>query len=301
MFSLLSEFTRRLGTSVNIIVLGKSELDQPSRYSFRPAKVLAGFVAGILSILILLFALILISPLGALLPGHVSEEMRQDARINQLRVEAMEDTLRVQSAYVVQLRDLLMGTVDTTVTSLTRSRQLLSSRPGADVDLSSNQRTADFEDHLQPAIPLDRLRIFGQEPIPSIGANAPYFKAIRFPVMPPVTGLTTRRFDARTGHFAIDIGVKEGSFVRSIGDGYVILADWTHDGGQIIAVQHGDGYVSVYKHNSRLIKRAGDRVRAREAVAMSGNSGEITTGPHLHFEIWHNGLAQDPNYYVAEL
>jgi murein DD-endopeptidase MepM/ murein hydrolase activator NlpD len=244
---------------------------------------------------------VLASPLGVLLPGHVSEEMRQDARINQLRMEAMEDTLRMQSAYVIQLRNVLMGEVDTTVTSLTRSRQLLRSRPGVDVELSSNQTTVDFEDHLQPAIPLDRLRISGQGPIPSTGANAPYLNVIRFPVMPPVTGLTTRTYDTRTGHFAIDIAVKVGTFVRSIGDGYVILADWTHDGGQIIAVQHGDGYVSVYKHNSRLLKRAGDRVRAREVVAMSGNSGEITTGPHLHFELWHNGLAQDPNYYVMEL
>ncbi len=301
MFSLLSEFTRRLGTRVHIIVMGKSELDQPSRYSLQPEKVLAGLVGGILFIFVLLFALILVSPFAEMLPGHVSDEMRQDARINELRLEAMEDTLRLQSAYVTQLRNLLMGTVDTTVTSLTRSRQSFPSRPGADIDLSTNLRTANFEDHLQPAIPLDRLRIAGQEPILSSDANAQHLKAIRFPVMPPVTGLTTRRFNARTGHFAIDIAVQEGSFVRAIGDGYVVLADWTHDGGQIIAVQHGDGYMSVYKHNSRLLKRVGDRVRARDALAMSGNSGEITTGPHLHFELWHNGLAQDPNYYVTEL
>lgn len=301
MFSLLSEFTRRLGTTVHFIVMAESDLDPPRRFSFRPEKVLAGSVGAILLIFVLLLVLILVSPIAAWLPGHVSKEMRQDARINQLRMEAIEDTLRMQTAYVMQLRNVLMGTVDTTVTSLTRSRQLLQSRPGVNVDLLSDQRTADFEDHLQPAIPLDRLRISGREPIPSAGTGAPYLNAIRFPVMPPVNGLTTRRFDARTGHFAIDIAVKEGSFVRSIGDGYVILADWTHDGGQIIAVQHGNGYVSVYKHNSRLLKRAGDRVRAREAVAMSGNSGEITTGPHLHFELWHNGLAQDPNYYVAEL
>lgn len=87
--------------------------------------------------------------------------------------------------------------------------------------------------------------------------------------------------------------------VRSIGDGYVVLSDWTHEGGFTIAVQHAEGYVSVYKHNQRLLKRVGDRVRAREAVAMSGNSGEISTGPHLHFELWLDGLAQDPVYYLV--
>ena len=77
----------------------------------------------------------------------------------------------------------------------------------------------------------------------------------------------------------------------------MIFADWTHEGGYTVTVQHADGYLTVFKHNQRLLKRVGDRVRAREAVAMSGNSGEITTGPHLHFELWHNGLAQDPSFY----
>ena len=81
--------------------------------------------------------------------------------------------------------------------------------------------------------------------------------------------------------------------------GYVILSDWTHEGGYAIAVQHSDGYVTVYKHAKQLLKRIGDRVRNREAIAISGNSGEITTGPHLHLEIWHNGLAQDPRYYFV--
>ena len=69
----------------------------------------------------------------------------------------------------------------------------------------------------------------------------------------------------------------------------------------MIGVQHADGYVSFYKHNERLLKRVGDRVRERDAVATSGNTGEITTGPHLHFELWRNGLAQDPRYFLIGL
>jgi murein DD-endopeptidase MepM/ murein hydrolase activator NlpD len=82
--------------------------------------------------------------------------------------------------------------------------------------------------------------------------------------------------------------------VRSVAAGYVVAADWTHDGGHTIAVQHPDGYLSVYKHNARLLKRVGERVRARETLALSGDTGEVTTGPHLHFELWRDGLAQDP-------
>jgi murein DD-endopeptidase MepM/ murein hydrolase activator NlpD len=87
--------------------------------------------------------------------------------------------------------------------------------------------------------------------------------------------------------------------VRAVGSGYVVLADWTQEGGYTVAVQHSDGYLSVYKHNKQLLKQIGDRVQAREALAVSGNSGQMTTGPHLHFELWRNGLAQDPRPYVA--
>ena len=103
-----------------------------------------------------------------------------------------------------------------------------------------------------------------------------------------------RGFDAARGHFGLDLAVSEGTPVRAFADGYVVFADWTHAGGHTIAVQHADGYLSVYKHNGRLLKRVGERVRARETIALSGDSGEVTTGPHLHFEVWRDGLAQDP-------
>ena len=86
--------------------------------------------------------------------------------------------------------------------------------------------------------------------------------------------------------------------MRSVGDGYVTFADWTQAGGYTIAVQHAGGYLSIYKHNARLLKRAGERVRSREVVALSGNTGEITSGPHLHFELWRDGLAQDPASFL---
>jgi murein DD-endopeptidase MepM/ murein hydrolase activator NlpD len=113
------------------------------------------------------------------------------------------------------------------------------------------------------------------------------------------TGFPTRDFDAADAHFGIDIAVSEGTLVRAVGEGYVVLADWTQGAGYTIAIQHADGYLSVYKHNKRLLKKTGDRVQAREALAVSGSSGEVTTGPHLHFELWQNGLAQDPRPYVT--
>lgn len=81
----------------------------------------------------------------------------------------------------------------------------------------------------------------------------------------------------------------------------MVFADWTYTGGHTIIVQHANGFLSVYKHNEQLLKQVADRVSVREGLAISGNSGEFTTGPHLHFELWNNGLAQDPGAYLLGL
>jgi murein DD-endopeptidase MepM/ murein hydrolase activator NlpD len=127
-----------------------------------------------------------------------------------------------------------------------------------------------------------------------------FMSGLQLPFRAPADGFVTRGFSARDGHFAVDIAVESGSIVRSIGDGHVILADWGYDGGWTLVVHHADGYVSVYKHSDRLLKRVGERVLDREPIAISGNTGEITTGPHVHFELWHEGLAQDPEQYILK-
>src|SRR5690606_9593669 len=154
-------------------------------------------------------------------------------------------------------------------------------------------------DHQQPALAYERLDAGELDPFKLTGTSGRNLPSVALPALPPVEGFVTRGFDARSGHYAIDIAVEEGTTVRSIGDGYVVFADWTYEGGFALAVQHADGFVTVYKHNERLLKRLGDHVRARDAIAISGNTGEISTGPHLHFELWHNGLAQNPADYLV--
>jgi murein DD-endopeptidase MepM/ murein hydrolase activator NlpD len=127
---------------------------------------------------------------------------------------------------------------------------------------------------------------------------AMYLAGLRLPALPPLAGVLSRGYDAAAGHFGLDIVARAGSPVRAVGDGYVVAADWTHTGGYTIAVQHPNGYLSIYAHNQRLLKRIGDRVRSRETLALSGNTGAVTSGPHLHFELWRDGLAQDPRAFL---
>jgi len=117
----------------------------------------------------------------------------------------------------------------------------------------------------------------------------------------PISGYISQPFDAEKGHFGIDIATEAGKTVYSVGAGHVLFADWTDSGGNTIIVQHADGFVTVYKHNQRLLKRVADPVQSREGIAISGNTGRHTTGPHLHFELWNNGLAQDPQPHLLDL
>lgn len=300
MFSFLAEFTRGLDSTYTIIVMDEEGLEQPRQHRVMPRNVLLLLGGAMLGFGLLLVGLVVLTPLRTWIPGYGTEEMRQGARMNSLRLTALQDSLEAQQEYMSQLRKLVMGEIDSAFVGSAAPAPEPGPGPvvaGGFADMAEAPPSQDWNDHRQPAVPIVTMPVESDIPFRVVSAGTQYLSSLQFPVVPPVEGFFTRSFDARIGHFAVDIAVQEGTMVRSIGDGYVILADWTHDGGYAIAVQHAEGYVSVYKHNRRLLKRVGDRVRARDIIAASGNSGEITTGPHLHFELWHDGLAQDPRYY----
>jgi len=115
----------------------------------------------------------------------------------------------------------------------------------------------------------------------------------------PISGIITSRFDLLEEHFGVDVVAKTDEPVKSIADGSVIMADWTQSSGNIIAVQHRGNLISVYKHNAALLKKVGSFVSAGEIIAIIGNTGELTTGPHLHFELWYNGNPVNPEDFVS--
>lgn len=116
---------------------------------------------------------------------------------------------------------------------------------------------------------------------------------------PPVKGLVTNSLNTEANHYGTDIVSGANEVVKSTLDGTVTMATWTLETGWVISVQHPDDIISIYKHNAELLKRVGDYVKAGDPIAIIGNSGELTTGPHLHFELWHNGVPLDPEDYIS--
>ena len=299
MFSLLREFAGKSKRLHTVIVMDAEQMEAPRQYRIRPRAVLLWYGAAVLAVSVLLLILLVSTPLREIIPGYGMSEVQQEARMNTLRLASLQDSLAVQQQYMRRLQHLVTGEVDSVL--IQGPGQAESPMPSDEVDArpaTSTFRSPDWADHAQPALPMVRLTAHPAGTKQPETPTERYISSLKLPVLPPVNGFLTRTFDVENGHFAVDVAVEEGTVVRAIGDGYVIFADWTQDGGDAIAVQHAEGYISIYKHNQRLLKRVGDRVRDREAVSISGNSGEITTGPHLHFELWHDGLAQDPRYYV---
>jgi murein DD-endopeptidase MepM/ murein hydrolase activator NlpD len=300
MTSFLLDLVKGADTPRTVIVVDESGVGHPRQYQLYPRRLLyiVGAAAGVLALL--LVALVVFTPVRTLVLGPDPEELRETARVNVIRAAALEDSLALQNEYLERLRIALVGDLEAEAEAGESVDPATEPAEAPAPELPAAPRSEDWQDHEQPALSLGRLAADRRAGLSGPATEA-YLASLQFPTLPPVEGFFARGFDAARGHYGIDKAVEQGTPVRAIGDGYVVFADWTNDGGYVVAVQHADGYLSVYKHNSRLLKRVGDRVRNREAVALSGNTGEITTGPHLHFELWRNGLAQDPRLYLVDL
>lgn len=302
MWSFLLELFRRPGSAHTVVVMDDEEVGRTRRYTVRPKRLFVTWGLSLGVAIIFSGAILAFTPLRSFIPGYGTEDLKRNARLNAIRLAALQDSVSRQRHYITRLQQLVTGQVDSVAdTGMRESSPPRATREPRRVGepVQEPQETGrDTQAHRQPAISATSL------PVSDRGGRAEARDFVRpslsLPVEPPVeTGFPTRAFDAGSAHFGIDLAVSEGTMVRAVGEGYVVLADWTQEGGYTVAVQHADGYLSVYKHNKRLLKQTGDRVEAQEALAVSGNSGEVTTGPHLHFELWRNGLAQDPRPYVA--
>ncbi|MEF8939679.1 MAG: peptidoglycan DD-metalloendopeptidase family protein [Salinivenus sp.] len=303
MWSFLSDLLRRPESSHTVVVMDDREVGRTRRYNVRPKRLVAAWGGSLFVVFLLGVSLLAFTPLRTFIPGYGTQQLKRNARLNAIRVAALQDSVAVQRHYIQRLQQLVTGQVDSLAQTAVgdgppaQASPALQeeTRPVPEPARSAGARSGDgAEAHQQPA--------FAATSFPASETRRPdrVMPSLSLPVQAPVdAGFPTRRFDAGDAHFGIDLAVSEGTMVRAVGTGYIVLADWTQEGGYTVVVQHSDGYLSVYKHNKRLLKQTGDRVQAREALAVSGNSGQMTTGPHLHFELWRNGLAQDPRPYVT--
>jgi len=115
----------------------------------------------------------------------------------------------------------------------------------------------------------------------------------------PINGYVTNRFNSNNKHYGIDVVASADAVIKATADGTVVFSDWSVEGGYVIGIQHDGNIISVYKHNAALLRYEGDIVSAGDAIAIIGGGGSTSTGPHLHFELWFNGRALNPEDYIS--
>lgn len=289
MWQFLSDLTRNISGTYTVVIFEEESTASSREYLVEPRRLRWLVVAAAVFLCLGAGVVTVLSPLPHLLRGDNVEELRQSARMNAMRVAALQDSLAVQQEYARHLGALITGRVDS-------STQAFLLEQGVVTDSSARESGVQSA-HEQPAVRISQISVPGEttrgSPAGGESGGGP-----DWPAQPPVDGFVTQGFNVEAGHYAVDVAVEKGMRVRAVASGYVVFADWTQEAGQVVAVQHPGGYLSVYKHNNELLKQAGDRVAYREPVAISGNTGHITTGPHVHFELWHDGLAQDPRHFI---
>ena len=244
-------------------------------------------ISVLLSVLTVLFlvasVIIAFTPLRNYLPGYMNSEIRAQVVENALRVDSLQQLVDRQNLYIMNIQDIFSGTirVDTVhnLDSLTTVR--------ADSWMERTQREAEVRKQYEETEKYNLTSITARPDIEGLI----FYR--------PTRGMITEKFDADRKHYGTDIAANPGESVLATLDGTVILSTYTAETGYVIEVQHNQDFISVYKHCSSLLKREGDTVQAGEAIALVGNSGQLTTGPHLHFELWHKGRAVNPEQYIV--
>lgn len=231
------------------------------------------------------FALIAYTGIRELIPGYPDGAMRRSIIMNAIRLDSLENEIRLRDRYFKNLNALVSGEEpDDIMASVDTSVEV------GDIQFSTSLEDSILRVQIEEEEQYNLL-VVDQESSLSGLASIHFFA--------PIKGMVTNSFNAGENHFGTDIVAAPNEVVKAAMDGTVVLATWTVETGYVLQIQHDNNLISIYKHNAELLKKVGNVVRAGDAIAIIGNSGELTTGPHLHFELWHNGTPIDPEQYIV--
>lgn len=265
---------------VTLVLLEDAKPENPVTFNFKPIKLIRYlFYLGIIivSVVTLLFIL---TPIGELIPTRKDEVIHKQVIKLSKEMIALNDSLNIRSQ---QLNDIIRVIASDQDTTFPVSK------------LNSMKSLAYLEQEQVLIPPPQKKEVLDAQDI--LYANILTHKPV-FPTSPPVRGNLTRGFEPQNGHYGIDIAANNGSYIRAIADGVIINTEWTLNYGYVIFVQHANGYITIYKHCSDLVKHEGDVVLKGDILGTVSSSGLLSSGPHVHIEIWHNGIALDPAKYL---
>ena len=255
-------------------------------WSFRLSQLSAFSVLALFAFLLIGVTsfIIIKTPIRNYLPGYLDVEVRKVIVQNALRADSLERMIRIHALYLDNVTSILSGT--NSLDSIHKIDSLARFNP--EYEIPRGEKEAKFVKEFEEEEKYN-LAVFNSNPIPTDGVF--FYK--------PVNGIISSHYDANFKHYGVDLVASPKESVLATLDGTVIYVGFDPNYGNIIQVQHKNGFLSIYKHNEMLLKEVGDHVVAGEAIALVGNTGKLSTGPHLHFELWYKGAPVNPEDYLV--
>ena len=271
-----SAFIEKLSIEYRFSILQEETFEQLTNHKLALWKMIGTVAAATVLIVLITVAAIIYTPLRGPVLNYVTKIETTDIVVLNQTIDKLEKKIKAHETYEASMRTILLG--------------------GAPTEGSVSSESNISNIAIPNAVPM------GNEPssssVQTIRVNSRNTDKFAINLTPPISGTISAKFMPEKGHYGVDVVAPKNTPVKAVMDGYVISSDWTIDTGNTIGVQHSNGYVSFYKHNSSLLKKSGSPVKAGEAIAIIGNTGRLTDGPHLHFELWHNGKPINPIDYI---
>ena len=272
-------FFKRLFNDYKIVVSSEETFEE--KLSIKASKINVFAVMLVYSVILILFtiSIIFFTQLRELVPGYSSSDLLKRAIYLTQKTDSLERQIELNNKFYKSIEDVLSGKTEDFI-----ERESIPIDSGQNetnfFSISPNSEDSILRNYVETQ---DKFNLTKNE---LVIENKMFFS--------PIKGDITQTFNFEENHFAIDISADIGTPVKSVLDGKILFSEWSVDTGHVIIVDHGDNIISVYKHNSKSLKEQNDFVQAGEVIAYSGNQGSLSSGPHLHFELWKNGTPIDP-------
>lgn len=278
-------FFRKLRLKFRLVILNEESYEEVGFIRLSRLNILGIISIFTILIIALVYMAIAYTPIREFIPGYPDALVRYNIRQNAMKLDSLQRELAVRDQYFLNINRIVNGERpedflnDTTIAGTV-----------GDIIFARSENDSLLRQKVEAE---EQFRL-------SLSADAGDGKELHnIHFFAPVQGIVTNKFNPRENHFGIDVVAGPNEVVKATLDGTVIMATWTLETGYVIQIQHANNLMSVYKHNAELFKSVGVKVQAGDAIAIIGNSGELTTGPHLHFELWHNGVPLNPADYIA--
>jgi murein DD-endopeptidase MepM/ murein hydrolase activator NlpD len=277
----------RLKLKYKLVILNDETFEEKASFTLNRLNVFILSSVLLVVLIAIVTSLFIFTPLKEYIPGYADVSLRRDITEMSLKVDSLEGLLAYNDKYIKNIKDVINGTVGKDDTINANSKPVL-------IDTTFRIGAKPEEDSLL------RLMIENQNQY-GFNVEAPVQKPTgiaAYSFFTPVKGIITEKYNPKKSHYGIDVAATKSEPIKAVLEGTVVFSGWTSDAGYVIAVQHSNDLLSIYKHCSVVLKKVGNFVRSAEPIAIVGDTGEYSTGPHLHFELWFKGNAVNPIDYI---